>query len=139
MTIMPVTLATAGILGLLYVYLSVRVTMARAGSKISLGEGSQGAVALGKESEASKLQIACRSHANFAEYVPLALLLMGGIEMAGASHWFLMLLALLLIAARVAHPLGMSRPAPNPFRAGGAAVTWAVIVLASLDAIRIGL
>ena len=118
MTIMPVTLATAGILGLLYVYLSVRVTMARAGSKISLGEGSQGAVALGKEAEASKLQIACRSHANFAEYVPLALL---------------------LIAARVAHPLGMSRPAPNPFRAGGAAVTWAVIVLASLDAIRIGL
>jgi uncharacterized membrane protein YecN with MAPEG domain len=139
MTIMPVTLAAAGILGLLYIYLSARVTMARASSKISIGEGGQGAVALGKEAEASQLQIACRAHSNFSEYVPMALILMGGIEMAGASHWFMMLLAVLLIAARVAHPVGMSRPAPNPFRAGGAAVTWAVIVLASLDALRIAL
>jgi len=139
MTIIPVTLTTAGLLGLLYVFLSVRVTLARRDSRISIGEGSQGSVALGKETEASQLQVACRAHANFAEYVPLALILMGGIEMSGASHWFLMLLALVLIAGRVAHPMGMARPAPNPFRAGGALATWVVIALAGLDAVRIGL
>jgi uncharacterized membrane protein YecN with MAPEG domain len=135
MTIMPVTLGTAGILGLLYMYLSARVVMARASSKIMIGDGAQAEAA----PEAAKLQVACRAHGNFAEYVPLALILMGGIEMAGASHWFLMLLAILLIASRVAHPIGMSRPAPNPFRAGGAAATWVVIVLESLDALRIAL
>ncbi len=138
-TDIPVTLGTAGILGLLYIYLSARVTMARAKTSVSVGDGSQGAVLLGNEADASPLQIACRSHANFAEYVPLALILLGGIEAAGASHGFCLLLALLLIAGRIAHPVGMARKAPNPFRAGGAILTWVVITLASLDALRIAL
>jgi len=48
-------------------------------------------------------------------------------------------LAVLLIAGRIAHPVGMARKAPNPFRAGGAILTWVVITLASLDALRIAL
>jgi len=139
MTIMPVTLAAAGILGLMYLYLSARVVMARGSSKITIGDGAVGNVTMGNEAEASRLQVACRVHANFSEYVPVALVLMGGIEMAGASHWFMMLLAIVLIAGRVAHPVGMYRKVPNPFRAGGAVATWVVIGLASLDALRIGL
>jgi uncharacterized membrane protein YecN with MAPEG domain len=138
MTDIPVALGAAGLLGLIFVFLSVRVTMVRANSKISIGDSSQ-TVALGKETEASALQIACRSQANFAEYVPIALILLGGIEAAGASHDFCLVLAVLLVAARIAHPIGMSRPAPNPFRAGGALATWLVITLAALDAVRIAL
>jgi uncharacterized membrane protein YecN with MAPEG domain len=139
MTDIPVTLATAGILGLLFVYLSVRVTMVRARTKISVGEDAKGTILLGDEAAASPLQIACRSQANFAEYVPIALILLGGLESAGASHLFCQLLALLLIAGRVAHPIGMVRKAPNPFRAGGALLTWVMIALAALDALRIAL
>jgi len=136
-TDMPVTLGTAGILGLFYVYLSLRVVLARGKSKVSLGDGSAGSVAAGKESEASALMIACRAHGNFIEYVPFALILMGGIEAAGASRLFLQILALLLIAGRILHPLGLSRPIPNPFRAGGTILTWLTVSLASLDALRI--
>jgi uncharacterized membrane protein YecN with MAPEG domain len=139
MTDIPVSLATAGILGLIFIYLSARVSMARAKTKVSVGDGAQGTVMLGKEADASSLQIACRAHANFAEYVPIALILLGGIEAAGASHGFCLVLALLLIISRIAHPVGMTRPAPNPFRAGGALLTWVMIVLASLDALRIAL
>jgi uncharacterized membrane protein YecN with MAPEG domain len=138
-TDMPVTLGAGGILGLYYIYLSARVVMARGSSKISLGDGGTGAVVAGKESEAAALLIACRAHGNFIEYVPFALILMAGIESAGASHLFLLLLALFLIVGRILHPLGMTRPVPNPFRAGGTVLTWATILLASLDALRIAL
>jgi len=138
-TDMPVTLGAAGILGLFYVYLSLRVVLARRDSKISLGHDGAGSVSAGKEPEAPALFVAARVHGNFSEYVPLALILMGGIESAGAGHHFLQFLALLLIVGRILHPLGLSRAAPNPFRAGGAVLTWLTIILASLDALRIAL
>jgi len=34
----------------------------------------------------------------------------------------------LLVAARLIHPFGMARPAPNPPRAVGASLTWAVLL-----------
>jgi len=71
--------------------------------------------------------------------VPIALILLGGIETAGAAHWLVVLLAVLLVAARVAHPVGMMRPTPNLFRAGGALLTWLVIGVAALDALFIAL
>ena len=135
MSHIPITLLTAGILGLLYVALSVRVVMARAKTNISLGDDAGGRILLGEESKAPKLQIAVRCHANFAEYVPLALILLGGIEAAGAARWMVELLAVLLVVARLAHPLGMSRPAPNPFRFGGVVLTWVVMGWASVVAV----
>jgi uncharacterized membrane protein YecN with MAPEG domain len=135
----PITLLTAGVLGLLYVALSARVVMARAKTNISLGDDADGRILLGEEAKAPKLQIAVRCHANFAEYVPLALILLGGIEAAGAAHWMVTLLAVLLVVARVAHPVGMSRPAPNPFRFGGILLTWVVMGWASVAALLIAL
>ncbi|HQT64484.1 MAG: hypothetical protein B7Z75_02825 [Acidocella sp. 20-57-95] len=135
MTTIPVTLASAGILGLLYLVLSARVVMARGKYKIGLGDNAAASVALGKEHEASPLHVAVRTHANFAENVPLALVLLGGIEAAGAAHWVVELLAVLLVAGRISHPFGMLRPAPNPFRAGGAMLTWVMIGWASIEAL----
>jgi uncharacterized membrane protein YecN with MAPEG domain len=135
----PVTLAAAGILGLIYVALSLNVSLRRFSSKVSLGDGGGESVKVGKEAEAPKLQIACRIHANFAEYVPIALILLGGIEAAGAARWLVELLAVLLVVARIAHPIGMTRPVPNIFRAGGALLTWLVIGWAALDALFIAL
>jgi uncharacterized membrane protein YecN with MAPEG domain len=135
----PVTLAAGGILGLIYVALSLNVSMARVKSKVSLGDGAGEAVKVGKEAAAPKLQIACRIHANFAEYVPMALLLLGGIEAAGAARWLVELLAVLLVLARIAHPAGMVLPTPNLFRAGGALLTWVVIGWAAIEALFIAL
>jgi len=134
MTNIPIALGTAGILGILYVFLSVRVTRSRWESKVSVGDGSGPAVAFGNEAETSKLRIAIRSHANFAEYVPLSLILLAGIEAAGANRTLCLVLAGMLILSRLLHPIGMARKAPNPFRAGGAMLSWVMILGAAVTA-----
>ena len=128
MTDMPVTLATSGVLGLIYIVLTGLVMRGRATTKTKLGDGAD-------RPEGKPLHVAVRSHANFAEYVPLALILLGGIEHAGAAHRLVLGLAVALVIGRIAHPIGMFRPAPNPFRAGGAVLTWLVIIIASITAL----
>jgi uncharacterized membrane protein YecN with MAPEG domain len=135
MTNIPISLGTAGILGILYVALSFRVTLSRWDSKVSVGDGATPAVAFGKEAEASKLRIAIRSHGNFAEYVPISLILLAGIEAAGASRTLCLVLAGMLILSRLLHPIGMARKAPNPFRAGGAVLSWLMILGAAVTAV----
>jgi uncharacterized membrane protein YecN with MAPEG domain len=123
-------LATAGILGLIYFVLSVRVVLARRDSKILLGDGA---------GTAEALHIKVRIHANFAEYVPIALILLGGCELAGGAHWLMVLLAIMLIAGRIVHPFGMARQVPNAPRAVGMMLTWVMIVIASLEALKLAL
>jgi uncharacterized membrane protein YecN with MAPEG domain len=135
MTNIPIALGTAGILGILYVVLSVRVTRSRWESKVSVGDGSGPAVPFGKEDETAKLRVAIRSHANFAEYVPLSLILLAGIEAAGANRALCLALAGMLILSRLLHPIGMARKAPNPFRAGGAMLSWLMILGAAVTAV----
>jgi uncharacterized membrane protein YecN with MAPEG domain len=140
MTNIPIALGTAGFLGVLYVALSFRVTLVRWSAKVSIGDGAAPPVAFGKErEELSPLRAIIRSHANFAEYVPIALILLAGIEAAGASQTLCLILAAMLIIARIAHPIGMARKAPNPFRGGGAALTWAMILIAGLEALKLAL
>jgi uncharacterized membrane protein YecN with MAPEG domain len=131
MTIIPVTLGSAGILGLMYLALTVAVVRGRFTKKINLGDGT--------DTGAGDLRVPIRAHANFAEYVPLALILLGGDEAAGCPHWLCLLLALMLVVGRALHPFGMSRPAPNAFRAGGAMLTWAMIGIASIVAVVIAI
>ena len=65
---------------------------------------------------------------------------MAGIELASGhgSPW-LWLAGALLVVARIAHAIGMSRPSPNPFRAGGALISWGLILALSLWALWLGL
>lgn len=115
---MMITLATAGACGLLYFILSFRVVQMRVAHKITLGDG-------GHDPLLSRI----RAHANFAEYVPLILILLGGIEArTGAGSRLLAATGIMLVVARIAHAIGMMRPAPNPFRVGGAAGTWIILV-----------
>jgi len=124
LTTIPVTLGSAGILGLIFITLTFNVVRMRAKTRVMLGEGT-----------APALQVAIRMHGNFAEFVPLALLLLGGIEAAGANHTLVLVLAVMLIVGRVAHPFGLLKPAPNLFRAGGAMLTWVMMIVASVTAI----
>ena len=117
---MMITLVTAGCCGLLYFVLSLRVVMGRQAHKVMIGDGGHDA-----------LLTRIRAHANFAEYVPFVLVLMALIELRTGVTELLTSTGILLFVIRIAHAIGMARPAPNPFRIAGAAGTW--IILAGLS------
>jgi uncharacterized membrane protein YecN with MAPEG domain len=114
---MVATLVSAGLCGLLFLWLTIRVVRVRISSKVIIGDGGD-AVLLGR----------IRAHANFAEYVPMVLVLILAIELSlKATPLTLWVPALVLPVARLAHAIGMDRPAPNPFRAAGALLTWLLL------------
>ena len=121
---MMVTLVTAGCCGLLYFVLSLRVVLGRQAHKVMIGDGGHDA-----------LLTRIRAHANFAEYVPLILILMALIEMRTGVTELLTSTGVLLFLIRIAHAVGMARPAPNPFRIAGAAGTWIILIGLSIWAI----
>lgn len=121
-----ITLITAAALGLLDLWLGIRVSRVRFSRKVSIGHG-----------DVPGMEARIRAHANFNEYVPIALILMGLIEAnVGASRW-LWVVGALLVAARLLHPFGMDRPAPNPLRATGAMLTWLVLLALVIWAVSI--
>lgn len=119
---LPITLAATSALALIFVVLSLAVVRARMATKTSLGDGSD-------KGQGSPLLVAARRHANFAEYVPLSLLLIGLIEGMGGNRGLVMALAGALVLSRLLHPLGMGRPAPNAFRGGGIGLNWLVLLV----------
>lgn len=127
-----ITLATAGLLALIYLGLSAGVVWQRFGTKTTLGDGEGVA---GKEA----LLVAVRAHGNFAEYVPLCLILLGGCELLGANHRWLELLAMALLVARVLHPFGLMRPAPNAPRFMGVVLTFFVLGAGAVTALALTL
>lgn len=112
----------AALLGLIYIYLAIRVIRARYRVKAALGTGGD-----------AGLERAIRVHGNFAEYVPLALLL---ILLAGLSGWgagAVHVLGALLLAARAAHAYGVAQEKENfGYRKAGIVTTFAVIAVSAM-------
>lgn len=122
MSALPITALYAGILGLLLIWLSIRVVQARLGGEVSLGDG-------GRED----LLVVQRGQGNFVEYVPHALILIGLVELADASAWIVHALGASLTIARLMHPFGLgSEFGLRPPRFIGTTITWIVIGVASL-------
>lgn len=92
---MTVTPLYAGILAILFFVLSLRVIAVR--GRVNLGDGGDQVVLR-----------RMRGHANFAEYVPLILLMMGFLELNQASAALLHGLGLTLVAARLLHGYALS-------------------------------
>jgi len=93
-----------------FVYLTINVIRYRRSVRISLGDGSAECAAAesadNKEraKQISGLTRAVRSHANFTEYVPMALIVLGALELnAGVSQRTLAILHRILLAARILH------------------------------------
>jgi uncharacterized membrane protein YecN with MAPEG domain len=119
LTIVPIY---AAILAVMFVALSIRVIALRRASKLPLG--FQGDVALERR---------VRAQGNFAEYVPLALLLLAFVEMRGAPAWLVHAMALVLVAGRLSHAYGVSQLRESfAFRVSGMAMTFTVILSAAL-------
>lgn len=112
----------AAIFALLYLGLTVRVIALRNTKRVSLGSGGDPA-----------LERAIRIHANFIEYVPLALILLIAMEMQRRSIYVLHILCLLLLIGRICHFLALSREnTANPLRGVGVGLTVLVLVVASI-------
>ena len=112
-----ITLIIAAAMGLLNLWLSARVVKVRRARRVSLGHG-----------DVPELEARCRAHANFNEYVPIALILMGLVEMnVGGSRW-LWGIGALLVVARVLHPFGLDRTGANIYRMLGVVLTYASLL-----------
>jgi hypothetical protein len=112
----------AAIFALLYIGLTIRVIALRNARRVSLGSGGDPA-----------LERAIRIHANFIEYVPLALILLIAMEMQRRSVYLLHILCLLLLVGRICHFLALSREnTANPLRGAGVALTVLVLAVAAI-------
>ncbi|KAK2051119.1 hypothetical protein LY76DRAFT_688535 [Colletotrichum caudatum] len=109
--LLPVTGAFALPFAVYYGFLSLRVVGQRLKDEHYLGENSSGAGADRETREANKLYLASRSHANFAENVPLAFVLATAVELNGGNRRVLGWLLGGFLALRVLHAeVGIMRP-----------------------------
>jgi hypothetical protein len=119
---LPVTLATASVLALIYIVLITRIGHGRHKYHVSMGDGGN-----------ADMLVRMRTQANFVEYVPLLLIFMGLFESAGVSREKLGIAGAALVLFRILHAIGMPRPAPNAFRAIGAAGTILLLLAAAVQ------
>ena len=124
--ILPITLTTAAACAVINLWLALRLVRGRLKGKILIGDGGDVSMLAGM-----------RAHANFVEYAPFVLILIGLIELAGGSPFWLQVAAVVFVVARIAHPLGMFRGNENPLRAVGILATWVILALLAGWAIAI--
>ncbi|HSS46656.1 MAG TPA: MAPEG family protein [Burkholderiales bacterium] len=117
-----IILPYAALLGLLLVYLSYKVVRYRVKFKIGVGDGGN-----------AELVRAIRVQGNFVEYVPLALLLISLVELAGFSVWVVQVLGIVLLVGRIIHAQGLGASAgPSRARVIGTASSWLTIAVAAI-------
>lgn len=87
----------AALLTLLYIGLAAQVIRGRYRTRTAIGSGGDAA-----------LERAIRAHANFAEYVPLSLLLLLMLELQGAWPTLVHILGLVLLVGRAWHAIGIT-------------------------------
>jgi uncharacterized membrane protein YecN with MAPEG domain len=118
----PVSFLYAGLLGLLLVALSIQVVLARRRYRIGLGTGTE-----------QGMQQAVRVQANFAEYVPFAVVLLVLAEITGLPGPAVHGAGLLLLVSRLLHAIGLARSPGRSFgRLYGTAGTWLTVVALSI-------
>ena len=119
---LAVTQLYAALIALGYVALSVRTLRTRRRLRVAIGDGDEAVLAR-----------AVRAHGNFAEYVPIALILMLLLELTGAGATWLLALGVTLLVGRTSHAFGVSQVNEDfRFRVFGMALTFTVIVGAAL-------
>jgi uncharacterized protein len=119
---MVVTSIYAAGLSLLYIFLSVRVIETRRSLGIGLADGGN-----------KLLMRRIRVHANFAEYVPLALILMFLAETQLCPKPLLHVIGLLILSGRVVHACGVGHePETRYCRSVGMGLTFGSLIIVSL-------
>jgi uncharacterized protein len=99
MVIVP---AYAAIFALIFTFLSARTIRLRRSQKVAVGTGGN-----------VLLERAIRVHGNFAEYVPITLIILGFDEARLVPQVVLHILCVALLAGRVIHAIGVAQPNEN--------------------------
>lgn len=126
MDVLTITLTIAGAAALLNLWLGMRVSQLRIRDKVAIGDGGN-----------ARIAARMRAHANFVEYVPTFLILLGLVELARGTQTWLWAVGILFVLGRLMHPFGMDRPAPNVLRMGGTAITWLTLAGLAIYALSI--
>jgi len=121
----PITTIFSGLLALMLVGISIRVTVLRAKKKIEFFDGGD-----------QQLGRAIRVQGNFVEYVPMALILLGLIEWMGRKPWIVYALGIALVLSRIIHAWGLYSGVFNG-RVVGTTITWIVLAVAGLLALSV--
>lgn len=117
----------ASLLGLLYIGLAINIILLRKKFKVGINDGGN-----------KDLAKAIRVHGNFAEYVPLALILLASYELNGASAMMLHVLGAALVVGRVLHVIGLTKTIGlSVQRQVGMLSTFFVILILAIENIRL--
>ena len=91
-----ITALYAGILGLMSIVIGFQAGSLRGKKQISVGDGGD-----------PELLLAMRRHANFAEWVPITLILIALLELNGVSGLAIHCMGGLLVIFRILHAVGL--------------------------------
>jgi uncharacterized membrane protein YecN with MAPEG domain len=120
-----ITALYAGLLGLMAIAIAFRAGSLRTKLNVPVGDGGH-----------PELLVAMRRHANFVEFVPLALILIGLLEMNGVGALAIHLFGGGLVLFRICHAVGINAESTRSVARGiGAGGSTLVIVVASIWAI----
>jgi uncharacterized membrane protein YecN with MAPEG domain len=97
-----VTSIIASVLTIIFIKLSFAVIGLRRKNKVGLGSGGH-----------EDLERAIRAQGNFAEYVPLGIVLIACLELNGAPGWLVAIPGIALIIGRLIHAKGIHVPPPD--------------------------
>ena len=115
----------AGLSGLLLVWLAYQTIKLRRANKVKLGDGGVFA-----------LQSAMRAHGNFAEYMPITIIMLFLLEYNGAPAWMIHVIGATFLIGRWIHAQGLLKD-DLPMRVKGMGVTFSVLI--GLSIANIGL
>lgn len=122
MTSIQILALYGGLLGILFLGLSFKVTMLRRKHRVGVGDG-----------DVSELRRAVRVQANFAEYVPVLLIQMAILVALGAPAWALHLIGGLIFLSRVVFSYGLGQYAgTSKARFSGMLTTYILLLVQSV-------
>ena len=120
-----ITMLYAGLCTILVVFLAVRVAQWRFRHRIGIGDGGD-----------KQLLLRVRAHANAIENMPLALLLLGGMELNGYNAGLIHGFGGVFFVSRVAHSWGLSHsPGTSKGRLMGSLFSWLLMLVMAVFAI----
>lgn len=96
---LPITALTAAICAIMLLITAIDTVRHRISGKVAFGDGGN-----------PRIVSASRSHGNLAEHAPLAIILIGCLELAQAHHLALTAIAVLFLFARAMHVVGLYAP-----------------------------
>ena len=120
---MPVAITAtyAAVLALFFVAMSFYVIVTRAKTDTLLGHG-----------DSIPMLVAMRRHANLAEYMPFALLMMALGESLGLGAIWIHVSGIALVAGRLIHPFGVTAQSPLAPRVIGMLATFAAMLIPAI-------